>query len=134
MASVQHCDGWYLGGQAGDTGHGLSCMSAWLGGGSLSTSSSSPPLPWDLINVNFGLHDLNDNGKEVPIATYQKNIGTLFGQLVQTKAKLIFTTTTPVPKGDGGGTRTEANVQKYNVRCLFLAIRFCSRLLTRMLA
>ena len=34
------------------------------------------------------------------------------------KAKLIFSTTTPVPLGDGGGSRTEAHVQEYNAAAL----------------
>ena len=30
------------------------------------------------------------------------------------KVKIIFSTSTPVPIGDGGGSRTEANVRLYN--------------------
>lgn len=121
MASVQHNGGWWLGGQAGDTNLGKSCITSWLGGGSGDTPSNSGMyLPWDVIHVNFGLHDLNDGGKEVHIADYVANLAIIFTELKKTTAKLIFTTTTPVPVGDGGGTRTEANVLKYNEAALQL--------------
>ena len=111
MASVQHNGGWYLGGQAGDTSLGKGCIKSWLGAG-------SPYLAWDVISVNFGLHDLNDLGKQVPVAAYQANLVAIFAELKKTGAKLIFTTTTPVPLGDGGGKRTEDNVRKYNAAAL----------------
>ena len=31
LAEVQHCGGWFLGGQAGKTDHGTRCVDAWLG-------------------------------------------------------------------------------------------------------
>ena len=49
---------------------------------------------------------------------YSANLATIFTELKKTKAKLIFTTTTPVPLGDGGGSRTEANVRLYNSAAL----------------
>ena len=66
--------------------------------------------------VNFGLHDLNNNGKEVPIDEYSANIKSIFAtiQVQQPTAKLIFSTSTPVPVGDGGGSRTEEHVLEYN--------------------
>eukprot|EP01047_Picozoa_sp_COSAG01_P062329 COSAG01_NODE_7910_length_2997_cov_3.855418_1_plen_76_part_10 len=39
----------YLDGQAGDTKRGVACIDQWLGG-----------LDWDLVHMNFGLHDLNN--------------------------------------------------------------------------
>jgi hypothetical protein len=33
---------------------------------------------------------------------------------LQPHAKLVFSTSTPVPVGDGGGSRTEAHVLEYN--------------------
>eukprot|EP01046_Picozoa_sp_COSAG06_P082052 COSAG06_NODE_29127_length_562_cov_0.863931_1_plen_156_part_00 len=33
---------------------------------------------------------------------------------LQPRAKLVFSTSTPVPVGDGGGSRTEAHVLEYN--------------------
>jgi len=54
----------------------------------------------------------------VPIAEYAANMAAIVGELKKTSAKLIFTTTTPVPVGDGGGTRTEANVLAYNAAAL----------------
>ena len=90
------------------TDHGTGCVDAWLGAN----------LKWDLVHVNFGLHDLNDDAKEVPIETYKTNLATIFDKLKATGAKLIFQTTTPVPAGDGGGKRTEANVALYNSAAL----------------
>ena len=34
------------------------------------------------------------------------------------KVKIIFSTSTPVPTGDGGGSRTEANVRLYNAAAI----------------
>ena len=116
LAKVQHNGGWFLDGQAGDTKLGLSCIDHWLG-----ISASQPHgLQFDLVHVNFGLHDLNNNGKEVPVADYEKNLASIFATLKTKlpKAKLIFSTTTPVPLGDGGGSRTEAHVQEYNAAAL----------------
>ena len=121
MASVQHNGGWWLGGQAGDTKLGKSCIKSWLGSSSGEHAGNDGAyLPWDVIHVNFGLHDLNGGGKEVPVAEYVSNLAIIFAELQKTTAKLIFTTTTPVPVGDGGGTRTEANVLKYNEAALQL--------------
>lgn len=120
LASVQHNGGWWLGGQAGDTKLGKGCIKSWLGSTNASTADAAY-LPWDVVHVNFGLHDLNDNGKEVAIAEYVANLRLIFTELKKIPtAKLIFTTTTPVPLGDGGGTRTEANVLKYNEAALQL--------------
>jgi hypothetical protein len=44
--------GWYIDGQAGDTKLGVGCIDHWLGDG----------LAWDIVHVNFGLHDLNTHG------------------------------------------------------------------------
>ena len=128
-ASVQHCGGWYLGGQAGDSGGtqasggswkkgqcdgcggGMRCLKQWLG-----SNSSSGYLPWDVISVNFGLHDLGGSGpvREVPIDQYRKNMAAIFAELNKTGAELIFTTTTPVPSNYPPGSRTEKNVVAYN--------------------
>ena len=56
----------------------------------------------------------------MPIEKYKTNLATIFDKLkaTGTGAKLIFQTTTPVPKRDGGGKRTEANVALYNAAAL----------------
>jgi hypothetical protein len=97
----------YLDGQAGDTKRGVACIDQWLGG-----------LDWDLVHMNFGLHDLNNRGKEVPVEDYSKNLIAIVRRVItlakHQPPKIIFSTSTPVPLGDGGGSRTEANVQVYN--------------------
>lgn len=88
LMEVQHNGGWYLDGQAGDTKRGISCLDQWLG-----VSASAPNgLQFDIIHVNFGLHDLNGNATEVPVQEYSKNLRRIFDslKLKQPKAKLIF--------------------------------------------
>ena len=38
--------------------------------------------------------------------------------MLPSRPKIVFSTTTPVPVGDGGGTRTELNVNKYNAAAI----------------
>ena len=49
---------------------------------------------WDVISFNFGHWDAGNDK-----ATYQENLEVLIGELEKTKAKLIWVTTCPVPKG-----------------------------------
>ncbi len=84
----------------GPTSRGLSQIEKWLGDGN-----------YDLIHFNWGLHDLayiNQKGKkvspeqgkhQVPIKQYEENLKKLVARLKQTKAKLIWRNTTPVPEG-----------------------------------
>lgn len=86
----------------GPTTRGLSSIEKWLGDGN-----------YDVIHFNWGLHDLvfvNKNGKrtspkqgqghhQVPIKQYEENMKKLVSRLKQTKAKLIWRNTTPVPAG-----------------------------------
>jgi len=75
---------------------------------------------WDVIHFNHGLHDLsyrfaddrdkNDQGEyasptngghpNVPPGEYGKNLRQIIARLKQTGARLIFASTTPVPKSD----------------------------------
>ncbi|MEW4571453.1 SGNH/GDSL hydrolase family protein [Tautonia sp. JC769] len=85
----------------GPTTRGLQRLDAWLG-----------EKPWDVIHVNFGLHDLkfvdDDGGNstpdrghhQVPIDDYRRNLDAIFTRLEQTGATVIFATTTPVPPGE----------------------------------
>ncbi len=84
---------------------------------------------WDVIHFNWGLHDIefiDANGKmtessdpkdppyhhRVTPEEYRKNLETLVARLQKTGAKLIWSSTTPVPQG-AKGHRTE-DVPVYN--------------------
>jgi acyl-CoA thioesterase-1 len=85
------------------TAFGLKELDSWLGA-----------KPWDVIHVNFGLHDLkylNAEGQLVspekgtliadPTA-YEANLRLLVQRLKATKAKIVWGMTTPVPSGATG--------------------------------
>ena len=74
----------------GATDIGLEKMASWLGDGK-----------WDVIHFNFGLHDAKFSSETTLRATreqYTDNLRKLVTQMKATGAKLIFATTTPVPK------------------------------------
>jgi hypothetical protein len=97
----------------GPTTNGLTNIDKWLG-------SSK----WDVIHFNWGLHDLkyiNEKGDrvepgkgkvQVPLDQYEANLRKLVQRMKQTGAKLVWCTTTPVPKGSDG--RLEGDEEKYN--------------------
>lgn len=97
----------------GSTMVGLERLTQWLGNKS-----------WDVIHVNFGLHDLkyvNDAGDRVPPEEghinvteeqYATNLRQLFTQLRQTGARVIWASTTPVPEGASG--RVADDSVRYN--------------------
>lgn len=142
-ASVQHSGGWYMGGQGGDTagtgasswssarkpcdwdgcGGGTRCIKQWLG----ANSSTGGYLPWDVISINFGLHDLGGNGpiREVPLSNYTENLKFILNEATKTGAEVIFTTTTPVPANYPPGSRTEKNVVAYNAAATRVASAYC---------
>jgi len=75
----------------GATDVGLEKMKSWLGDGK-----------WDVIHFNFGLHDakyLSETTQRATREQYTANLRTLITQMKATGAKLVFATTTPVPKG-----------------------------------
>jgi acyl-CoA thioesterase-1 len=75
----------------GPTINGLAKLDSWLGSGK-----------WDVIHFNWGLHDIRqDDGKnqQVKIGDYEKNLTELVTRLKASGAKLIWCSTTPVPKG-----------------------------------
>jgi len=75
----------------GATEVGLANMKSWLGDGK-----------WDVIHFNFGLHDAKFSSETTQRASreqYAENLRKLVAQMKATGAKLIFATTTPVPKG-----------------------------------
>ena len=65
----------------GPTATGLKQLNVWLGDGQ-----------WDLIHFNFGIHDRN-----TPIDTYTERLEEIITRLKATGAKVIWTTTTPIP-------------------------------------
>ncbi|MCA9185772.1 MAG: hypothetical protein KDA99_09135, partial [Planctomycetales bacterium] len=106
----------------GPTTRGVERIDAWLG-----------DKPWDVIHVNFGLHDLkycDDEGNlvavgdghvQVPPDAYQANLRQLLARLRATGARIIWTTTTPVPEGAKG--RVVGDAAKYNTLALQVAYR-----------
>lgn len=100
----------------GPTTTGVAQIDKWLGNGK-----------WDVIHFNWGLHDLkymgpkgqnladptaDDSVQQVPPAEYDANLRILVARLKQTGAKLIWRSTTPVPKGCQG--RVVGDSVKYN--------------------
>lgn len=101
-----------------DTTTGVAKVDDWLareGGG------------WDVIHVNFGLHDLkhvkpgtrtntNDpnDPHQVELDTYREQYDAILAKCKATGARLIVTTTTPVPEGGVKPFRDPADVPKYN--------------------
>jgi acyl-CoA thioesterase-1 len=66
-------------------------MKSWLG-----------DEKWDVIHFNFGLHDAKFASETTQRASreqYAYNLRRIVAQMKATGAKLIFATTTPVPKG-----------------------------------
>jgi lysophospholipase L1-like esterase len=65
----------------GPTANGVKKIEAWLGEGR-----------WDVIHFNFGIHD-----RATPIADYQQRLDQLIVRMKQTRAKLVWASTTPIP-------------------------------------
>lgn len=88
----------------GPTIRGLTEIDKWLGDGK-----------WDVVHFNWGLHDLRiDDGKhQVPLEEYAVNLRKLVERLKQTKAKLIWCNTTPVPENTTP-PRKDTDVLAYN--------------------
>jgi len=94
-------------GNIGDTRNGLKRIDRLIAKG-----------PYHVIHFNWGLHDVKPvKGRKnnVPIEEYEKNLRELIRRMKQTKAKLIFATTTPVgPRA----ARRNKNVIRYNAVAL----------------
>lgn len=98
------------------TTNGIANIERWIG-----------DTRWDVIHFNFGLHDLkhvdpetgknSDNAKDPRQAEpklYKRNLKVITQKLLDTKAKLIYATTTPYPKEVGGPVRVYGDAEKYN--------------------
>ena len=86
----QNCEG---------TTKGVEKIEQWIG-----------KTKWDLIHFNFGLHDIKhidphtginsksfDDPHQASPVQYEKNLNLIVKKLKNTKAKLVFATTTPYP-------------------------------------
>lgn len=90
----------------GPTKNGIAKIDAWLGKGK-----------WDVIHFNFGLHDakyMTETTRQVEPDEYEKNLHELVKKMKATGAKLIWATTTPVPKGDLNPPRKFEDIPVYN--------------------
>lgn len=80
--------------------YGTQYADFWLG------DFTKKGLQWDVIHFNHGLHDLKQAGPDAPFATpietYKANLRRVIEILNKTGAKLVFCTTTPVPKTSSG--------------------------------
>ena len=104
-ADVRHHEG-----NAAHTNNGVAKLDEWLG-----------TEKWKVITFNFGLHDLKimEDGKhQVAVEQYEKNLDTIARRLKQTKAKLVFVTTTPVPEGKLNPPRKPGDEVTYNAAAL----------------
>ena len=101
-----------------DTTNGVAKIDDWLAreGGD-----------WDVIHVNFGLHDLKhvrpgtkentddpNDPHQVDLETYRKQYDAILAKCKATGARLIVATTTPVPEGKVKPYRAPTDVPKYN--------------------
>jgi acyl-CoA thioesterase-1 len=93
-----------------DTASGLEKLVYWLG-----------KRKWDVIHFNWGLHDLKYikddkldlNGIQVrSVDSYAQNLEQIVQHLDQTKANLIWASTTPIPEGSSG--RIPGDEIRYN--------------------
>ncbi len=90
----------------GPTSRGVANLEAWLGDGE-----------WDVIHLNFGLHDLKkleDGSCQVPIEQYEENLEQIVVRLKQTGAEVVWASTTPVPDPVNGPPRASEDAIAYN--------------------
>ena len=98
------------------TTNGVQHIERWIG-----------DAEWDLIHINFGLHDIkhvhpetgdNSNDPSHPLQAdpkqYKKNLVLIVDRLKATNAKLVFATTTPYPDNVSGPLRDPGMPEKYN--------------------
>lgn len=90
----------------GPTSRGVENIDKWLG-----------DSKWDVIHINFGLHDIvpfPDRPHQVEIGDYEKNLRTIFEKATATGAKVVWCSTTPVPDPVDNPKRKSADVIAYN--------------------
>lgn len=94
----------------GATSLALAMLDEWLGDGR-----------WDLIHFNFGLHDVTQVGDgrvRTPVDAYETHLRRIVSRLCATGARLIFSTSTPVPGITQNPTRDERDVVAFNARAV----------------
>lgn len=102
--------------------NGVKNIDSWLGNNE-----------WDIIHFNFGLHDLkhvkkdsgeNSNDTNDPLQAdpqqYEINLRRIVKRLIETKAKLIFATTTPYPDAGLKPLRDPGLYKEYNRRAILV--------------
>ena len=105
QAVVQHNGGWYAEGQAANTVKGVACIKHWLGS-----------EPWDIVHLNFGLHDV-DEKEFVEAEQYIQNLDRIYAAVQEALApdgQFIWATTSPVPFPSEYKLRNNSAVQRYN--------------------
>jgi len=109
VALVQHAP-WSPGsGGAGPTQHGVDCLDLWL------RQCDGTPARYDLISLNFGLHNLRND--TASLTQYSSQLESITARLrsLAPATKLLYVTTTPmmptccrggplVPAGEGAPT------------------------------
>ena len=80
----------------GPTANGLKKLDVWLGDGK-----------WDVIHFNFGIHD-----RATPPADYEQRLEKIVARLQKTGAKLIWASTTPIPKDEAKKQTPESIVER----------------------
>lgn len=90
----------------GPTINGIAKVDTWLG-----------DRQWDLVHVNFGLHDLKrEDGqtRQVPPEDYERHLREIVRKLKAKSRHVIWASTTPVPEGKVSPHRVPADVPLYN--------------------
>jgi hypothetical protein len=80
LATVQHAGGFGING--GSSQEGVACIGKWLG-----------PYRWDVVTVNFGLHDCDPG--DLNRSVYVDNVRTVLMRARAAARRVIFVTTTP---------------------------------------
>ena len=84
LCTVQHSGGSF-GANGGSSTNGAACIDKWLGG-----------LHWDVVTVNFGLHDCQPGSlHETSPADYAKNLEVILTKARANASRVVFVTTTP---------------------------------------
>lgn len=84
----------------GPSANGVKKLDIWLAGGK-----------WDVIHFNFGIHD-----RATKAADYEQRLDTIFTKLKATGAKVIWTSTTPIPPDTKDGpAASQAIVEKNEI-------------------
>ena len=80
----------------GPTANGLKKLDVWLGDGK-----------WDVIHFNFGIHD-----RATPPAQYEERLEKIVAKLQKTGARLVWASTTPIPKDEAKKQTPESIVER----------------------